>query len=565
MTKLRKSVFWAVTAAISALAIIYFVRTSPAQTATQNFAGATIRGRVVSTYGPVEKARVRVAGEEHFVLSDHQGWFALPTNYLSGRKVKLTAGKKGWFNNGQIVFITGGRVRDIFLYPVYHDDRPGYQFISPAYCARCHTKVTRYWDQSKMAHSTSNPLLLDMYYGTDASKRPGIGPGFKLDNPASEGNCTICHAPSVAAGILRSQDLYSALQPSQSEWDGISCEYCHKIRDVLPDSSKPSGTAALLERQSAANSPSILVFGPYDDTVVPPMAASYNPVLSEGRFCSLCHAHFKKLPPGTAWNPDEIYTVSEWAAFGMADNTYLPIQTTFQEWKQWQDQLPASDSNKGKKCQDCHLSWQKRMLPYDNYVVDGHARDMWGTHRSEQNIRPHHFEGGTETQLKTSLSMELEGTIRNRKLEIKAYITNTNGGHWIPTGETMRSVMLLMQAKDSNGNALKMTRGDRLPDWTGKGNINDGNYAGLPGVVFARILADDQGNLHVPFWQATRIVADNRIRPKDSVVLKFEFAITDPDDEPRVEAKLIYRPVIKPLAKVKNWSVKDILITSSAW
>ena len=79
------------------------------------------------------------------------------------------------------------------------------------------------------------------------------------------------------------------------------------------------------------------------------------------------------------------------------------------------------------------------------------------------------------------------------------------------------------------------------------------------------MLGDDQGNLNVPFWKATRVVSDTRIRPKKSVELTFEFAMEDSQDEPTAEASLIYRPVIRPLAKIKSWDVKDILITSSVW
>ena len=118
--------------------------------------------------------------------------------------------------------------------------------------------------------------------------------------------------------------------------------------------------------------------------------------------------------PGRTWDSGKIYSTAEWAAFGLKDQTALPIQTTFQEWKQWQDQLPANDSNKGKKCQDCHMSWRKEMLPYDNYIVDDNARNMWGTFRSPKNIRPHHFDGGTEIQLKTALALELEGELSTR-------------------------------------------------------------------------------------------------------------------------------------------------------
>ena len=542
----------------------YFITAGSAQTVDDNRPGIVVRGRVISTYGPVENARVRVAGDENYTLTDRQGQYELITALRPGTRLLVTAGKDGWFNNGQVAD-RSGRVRDIFLNPVYLNDRPDYRFNSPVVCSRCHVKLTRYWDQSKMAHTTSNPKLLDMYYGTDAFQRQGVGPGYRLDNPGSEGNCTTCHAPSVAGSVPLSQDLKRVLRNPWNEWDGISCEYCHKVRKVITDKTKPSHKAAVLERQSPARGNSILVFGPYDDVAVPPMAASFNPVFDRGEFCSICHNHFKKLDEGKTWDRSAVYSTAEWAGFGLDGNDYLPIQTTYQEWKQWQDQLPADDSNKGKKCQDCHLSWRKEMLPYDNYVVDGNARNMWGTYRSPKNIRPHHFDGGTETQLKTALALELEGEVLDKKLTVHVYITNTNGGHWVPTGETMRSVMLLITATDSNGNPLKMIEGSRLPDWTGQGSVAAGNYANLPGAVFARVLGDDKGNLHVPFWKATRVVSDTRIRPKKSVELQFEYAIEDPEDEPTVEASLLYRPVFRALAKIKNWDVEDIVIATSVW
>jgi hypothetical protein len=523
-----------------------------------------VRGRIMSTYGPVQNARVRLAGDESYTLTDREGRYEVQAARPPGARLIVTAGKEGWFNNGQTVR-GSGRAGDILLNPVYMDDRPDYRFNSPVTCARCHVKLTRYWDQSKMAHTTSNPKVLDMFYGTDAFDRQGIGPGYKLDNPNSDGNCITCHAPSVATSGPWVQDLKSVLKSSRTEWDGISCDYCHKVRKVLPDKTKPSGVTALMERQSASRGNSILVFGPYDDVTAPPMAASYNAVFDRGQFCSICHNHYKKLDDGKTWQRESVYSTAEWNGFDLKDNTYLPIQTTYREWKQWQDQLPADDSNKGKKCQDCHMSWRKEMLPYDNHVVDGMARNMWGTYRSPKNIRPHHFDGGTETQLKTALSLELEGETVGNELIVKAYITNTNGGHWVPTGETMRSVMLVLKVFDSSDKRLKMTTGQRLPPWTGKGKVNDGNYAGQPGAVFARVLGDDEGNLNVPFWKATRIVSDSRIRSKTTETLEFVFALDDPDDEPTAEASLIYRPVVRSLDSIKNWNAQDILITSAVW
>ena len=547
------------------LVSICIEKQSPAQTLQSRQVGARLLGRVTSTYGPLEGARVRVPGQQRFTTTDNEGRFELQTGPLPGMRFMVTAGKEGWFNNGQMDY-GSGEVGDIFLNPVYLNDQPDYRFISPVICSRCHGKLTQYWDQSKMAHTTSNSLVLAFFNGTDAFNRQGIGPGYRLDQPGKNGNCVICHAPSVAASSPRLPDILSALRSPFTEWDGISCDYCHKVRRIMPDKSNPSGSSAMLERQSSPTGASILVFGPYDDVVVPPMAASYNPLDEEAQFCSTCHSHLEEVKQGKTWEYGKVYSPAEWKGFGLEGGSTVPIQTTYQEWKQWQDGLAPNDPNKGKKCQDCHMSWRKDMLPYDNYVVDGMARRMWGTYRSPETIHPHLFEGGTETQLKTALAMELEGEVTEGKtLSIDVYITNTNGGHWVPTGETMRSVMLLLRATDSKGRPLKMTKGSTLPEWTGKGKREDGNYAGLPGMVFARVLRDEKGNLNVPFWRASGVALDNRIRPKTTVNLKFEFALNDPSDEPTAEAELIYRPVIRPWAEEKSWAVKDILITNKVW
>jgi hypothetical protein len=561
----KRSLFFAIALLVIFLMGLDFGKQSPAQLWPWSQRGtAAVLGRVTSRYGPLENARVRVAGDEKYVTTDRQGRFELQSGPLPGTRFMVTAGKEGWFNNGAMGYGSGD-VGDIFLNPVYLNDDPDYRFISPVTCSRCHVKVAQYWDKSKMAHTTSNRLVLDLFYGTDAYNRQGIGPGYRLDQPGSNGNCVTCHAPSVAASNPLLPDMLGALRSPITEWDGISCDYCHKVRRVLPDKAKPSGVSAILERQSAPTGASILVFGPYDDVVVPPMAASYNPLDQQAEFCSTCHSHLEKVKAAKSWEYDKVYSPPEWKGFGLADGSMVPIQTTYQEWKQWQDGLSPNDPNKGKKCQDCHMSWRKEMLPYDNYIVDGMARNMWGTYRSPQTIHPHHFDGGTETQLKTALAMELEGQVTEGRLTIDVYITNTNGGHWVPTGETMRSVMLLLHVTDSKGRPLSMTKGSSLPEWTGKGKSEDGNYSGLPGTVFARVLRDEEGNLNVPFWKASGIASDNRIRPKGTVNLRFEFAVNDPSDEPTAEAKLVYRPVIRPWAESKGWPVKDILITTKAW
>jgi hypothetical protein len=521
---------------------------------------SSVRGRVVSSYGPVEDARVRVSGSETVVLTDSLGGFELEAAHFIGLTPRITAGKEGWFNNGR--YVSAGRGTEIALYPVPRADNPDYVFVPPIQCAQCHTKVTQYYDRTKMAHTTSNPLVMQYYYGTDALNRPGHGPGYKLDFPGSGGDCISCHAPSIAAATPPSRDMQDALNSPRSEWDGISCDYCHKIQRVVADDSTPSRFRA---DQVRLRGRSYLEFGPYDDVAVPPMAASYNPLFDSGRLCAVCHSHIQPLAKGKTWDHSKVYSDAEWKGFGLTGHAVIPVQTTYQEWKMWQSGLSAKDPNKGKKCQDCHLSWRKDMLPYDNYIVDNQARQMWGANRSPKTIHPHQFDGGTETQLKTAMALEIEGKVEGKIFTIKVHVTNTDAGHWIPTGETMRSVMLIVRATGENGKPLKLIKGERLPDWAGVGNPLVGNDAGLPGSVFGRVLTDAKGTPNVPFWRATAVVSDTRVRPKSTVTKVYQFALNSPDEEPNAEAGLVYRPVFRPLAKSKNWLIDDITIAKKAW
>jgi hypothetical protein len=521
---------------------------------------SSVRGRVVSSYGPVEDARVRVPGSENMVLTDRLGGFELKAAHAPGLAPRITAGKEGWFNNGR--YFAPGRGTDIVLYPVPRADNPDYVFVSPVQCAQCHTKVTQYYDRAKMAHTTSNPLVMQFYYGTDAMNRPGRGPGYKMDFPGSGGNCISCHAPSIAGANPPSWDMQDALTSPRSEWDGISCDYCHKIQHVIEDDRTPSRFRA---EQVRLRGRSYLEFGPYDDVAVPPMAASYNPLFDSGRLCAVCHSHIQPLPKGTTWDRRKVYTDAEWQGFGLSGNALIPVQTTYQEWRMWQSGLAAKDPNKGKKCQDCHMSWRKDMLPYDNYIVDGMARQMWGAYRPAKTIHPHQFDGGTETQLKTAMALEIDGKVKAKVLTLKVMVTNTDAGHWVPTGETMRSVMLVVHATGGNGKPLKLIKGERLPDWAGAGSPAVGNYAGLAGSVFARVLTDAKGTPNVPFWLATAILSDTRVRPKTTVTKVFQFALNSPDEEPDAEAELVYRPVFRTFAQSKDLLIDDISIAKKAW
>jgi hypothetical protein len=506
-------------------------------------------------------------------LTDSKGNFSVPVNLSRSKPTMLTAGKEGWFNNGVNVTAPKSLIpfmessvdhQQLLLYPVSRQDNDRYRFISPAQCAQCHNTIARYWDQSKMAHATSNPKVINMYDGTSASSKLA-GPGYQIDNPGEAGNCAICHAPSAAVTTGASRDLNSILRTRSVEWDGVSCDYCHKVTKVIREEKSPSKMKPILRRQQSPRSGSILVFGPYDDVVNGYMSASYSSVYGESVFCATCHDQFETLPGDTEWKRTEVYSDEDWQAFGLTGDDQVPIQTTYREWKRWQSSLDPGDPDRGKNCQSCHMSWRKDMLPYDEFIVDGQARAALGVRRDPATINPHQFDGTTPTQLENSLALEIEGDVQDSSLKIKIHVTNVSAGHRVPTGETMRSVMLVVNGTDSKGIPLALENGETLPDWAGLGSPEEGNYGGLPGAMFARVLRGQDNQLNVPFWQAMAVDSDTRIKPKTTIVKEFEFSLRDPDDEPSVEARLVFRPAVKSLADVKGWENIDTIITSGVW
>src|SRR5262249_33597911 len=70
-------------------------------------------------------------------------------------------------------------------------------------------------------------------------------------------------------------------------------------------------------------------------------------------------------------------------------------------------------------------------------------------------------------------------------------LSNVGAGHDVPTGVTLRNLILLITARDREGAALPQVSGPTVPNWGGVGDPTRGNLAGLPGKGYARVLVDD--------------------------------------------------------------------------
>jgi hypothetical protein len=124
----------------------------------------------------------------------------------------------------------------------------------------------------------------------------------------------------------------------------------------------------------------------------------------------------------------------------------------------------------------------------------------------------------------------------------------------VPTDAPIRSVMLIVEARDDQGNVLAMTEGATLPEWAG-------DQAGKPGKGFAKILRDTNTN-EAPtaaYWRQVEIVEDTRLFPMKTDSSRYAFAL--PQGKPaKVTVKLIYRPAFQKLAQQKGWNDPDIVM-----
>jgi len=507
-------------------------------------AGIGINGFVRSDTGqPLENARVRIRGRKDFVTTDSQGRFTLPLDNPNQRFFQwiITAGREGYLNSGAR-YVPGQKVVAIVLRTVPDFDSPDYQMVitSPAGpfpdnrgvklrqdCGNCHTTHLWEWGTSKMGKTVKNDNVLNTYDRFVQEK--------KVDQPNT---CADCHAPIAALQAPGKTDYGRAVRENFNLSKGIECDFCHKIKDVEVNN-KPGVQAIKMSRLNAGNW--FFEYGPYDDVVAMPMAASYNPLFSKSELCSACHQDGVRKPGGSSWDYETVYP--EATRYPLYEKgRIIPNQWTYQEWLEWQDSLPATDEDKGRQCQDCHMNWTKEMLPYYRYIVSGDVKNF-ASERSPQTIFPHKFIGASPKRLEGSVRLFVDSKIVDNELEVSVGVRNVNAGHRLPTGEHTRNLILLVNAEDENGKPLEYADGPVVPEWGGRGK-EAGDYAGKPGKGFARVTADADGRLNVPVWQATRIASDNRIKAKETDESHYRFKLpagADKDYPAYVSAKLIYR------------------------
>lgn len=402
---------------------------------------------------------------------------------------------------GEYVPAPGGELRiDLVRYDP--TDNEAYEFLHPGtpdlntntgYCAHCHRTINEAWYGSPHRTSASNPAVHDLYAGAaaayaDASAcvarggtwAEGIGPGTAAPawrcylgqgalvalDPACDlapcdatatsfGGCADCHAPGID-GQLGGRDLHEATGIAYDY--GVHCEVCHHVDRI--DAAGEAGVAGrlvLLRPSEPSSSPSFglwqpLMFGPWADVPHVKMGAVPRDHFEDGSLCSGCHELAQAvLVPGASADG------ARWPS------GRLPVHTTYSEWQ------ASAFGQAGVACNACHM-------PPD--PLAGNGQDLGnlltaepdvgaGWWRPPGSVRRHSWLGprqGAMVDLAAALS--LQTTIEGSEVVASVTVRNVGCGHALPTGEPLRSVVLLVEARCGDV-ILPAIGGDAVPDFGG--------------------------------------------------------------------------------------------------
>lgn len=495
-------------------------------------ARAQVAGFVLDTGGqPVAGARVTLQATNVRTTTANDGSFFL-ANVPPGF-VEIVAAKKGHYNEGQTVVAPAVGI-GFRLETVVVANDPNYWIIDPMVCGGCHPDQYAEWYDSPMQKAGTNTWVYDIYDGTGS---PGGMNGFvytrdsvhAASNPASE--CASCHQPEVWI-----PQPYIALDPignlSSAAVHGISCETCHKLADIDETKTNFPGIwpgAVTLNRPAQPLNVHQVQYGALGDASVNftgMMRPSYQPQLLAAA-CAACHQD-KNDPDGDGNFEESNGVISE--------PTYL-------EWLA----SPYGDPNSSSyaTCVDCHMPPNGAT---EACVVSPPTRPVG-------QIRSHRIEGTTARYLENAVDLAMSVTTLTDRVRVDVQVHNRHTGHHVPTGVTVRNMILLVDAWTvGDSQRLPQLAGSTVHALGGVGDPRQGYYAGLPGKLYAKHNHDAQGNGPVFYTDATGINWDNRIAALATDATSYEFALPPAGQTMRVRTRLVYRRSFRSFTDLKNWT-----------
>jgi hypothetical protein len=253
---------------------------------------------------------------------------------------------------------------------------------------------------------------------------------------------------------------------------------------------------------------------------------SYSPLESESEFCAPCHYGVFGGVVGS----------------GMVTSGTL-IYNSYGEWLN----SPYSDPKTGMTCQQCHMP-----VSSAKYFV---FPERGGLTRDYATLHDHTMPGAADEKLlQNSVTMKSSAQRAGDQLQVQVSITNDKTGHDIPTDAPIRSMILVVEALDASGRPLALRLGPVNPAYSG-------NYGGLPGKTFAKVLKDEwTGETPTAaYWRPVSIVEDTRLPAIATDTTHYTFDLPT-GKAAQVNVRLVFRRAFQDLMKLKGWTDPDILM-----
>lgn len=458
-----------------------------------------VTGIVTDGTDPLEGAIVMQAGGTPSFVTGPDGTYTIEMTTKIAGIPAVVAAKEGYRTHGEEILSLPDAEIVLPLKKVNPPDNTGYAFEPPgvgdamldsstAVCGHCHTTFVKQFRSSAHEKATKDPLVQDLYAGiTEAAStqsactalggtwKTGLVPGTASDTtmkcylgggvlpdlnpgcgtaslgcdhpglagaqkPAAFGACADCHAPGIN-GKAGGRNLHDATGTAFDA--GNHCDVCHKARDV--DLTKPAGVAGALVLQRPQEKlsdmpgakPVQVMFGSLPDVPLDFMGGSYQPKFLTSELCAACHEMKQQaLLPGSGLDP------ARWP-------DGLPVLTTYDEWESGPFNTP------GTPCQFCHMPPDDTGLKSSLDVTDEtNASLQFGYLRPPEQIRKHIFRSpldGDPRFIDAALNLVLGATLDTGPggepiVMANVTVQNVLAGHAIPTGEPMRSLIVLVEA-----------------------------------------------------------------------------------------------------------------------
>lgn len=195
------------------------------------------------------------------------------------------------------------------------------------------------------------------------------------------------------------------------------------------------------------------------------------------------------------------------------------------------------------------------------------ASGIGGPHavrRDTNRIYNQYFRGTTNEFLDASAHWFVDAHVSDNQLFVETRITNSGAGHKLPTGVSLRNMLLVVSAMDGLDRLVRLSS-DTLPHFAGIGDPADGNYSGLPGKAYALITRDSTtGQWPSPNWLATDILYDSRIPAQTTDTTRVVFDRSD-HLAATIRIQWLYRAVFKPWADVKGWDMREYVLADTVF